>query len=38
MAGDVEAAREVTDRVEGKVPSVFTGADGAPLIPPGLFR
>jgi hypothetical protein len=35
MAGDVEAALEVTDRVEGKVPSVFTGADGAPADPAG---
>ena len=29
--GDVPAAKEVNERIEGKVPQAITGADGAPL-------
>lgn len=31
--GDTPAAKELADRVEGKVAQPITGADGSPLIP-----
>jgi hypothetical protein len=33
VKGETPAAKEIADRVEGKVAQPITGADGAPLIP-----
>jgi len=31
IKGDVAAMREISDRLDGKVPQAITGADGGPL-------
>lgn len=31
IAGDTAAMREISDRLDGKVPQAITGADGGPL-------
>ena len=34
LEGDVQAMKELGDRLDGKARTEITGADGAPLLPP----